>query len=166
MAEGIQMMMMMMMLMMMMMMMITPMGRADRGGMGAQHGYRDWFWEGDFSKFQIYPLFCHMLSELRVIAHVKKWNTTKCVRAGCRRLWRDSTIRQCTCNVTYRLVRVSNICRGKAVSCTYSGIMFVTLYIQHSMHLLCLISVPCPAAQYFCTLYHKRHDFFKKIYWI
>jgi hypothetical protein len=30
-----------MMMMMMMMMMIAPMGRADRGGMGAQHGYRD-----------------------------------------------------------------------------------------------------------------------------
>ena len=50
--DGIDMMMMMMMMMMttttttttmmmMMMVMIEPMGREDRGGVGAQHGYRD-----------------------------------------------------------------------------------------------------------------------------
>jgi len=58
-----------------------------------------------------------------------------------------------------------NVCRGKEVKIMYSECVSVTLIILHAMRIRRFIfsSVTCPAAQYFSTLSHKRHDFRKKM---
>ena len=52
-------------------------------------------------------------------------------------------------------------CRGKAVSITYSGCVFVALGIKRAMRMrrIILASVTCLPVQYFSTLYHKGHEF-------
>jgi hypothetical protein len=44
----------------------------------------------------------------------------------------------------------------------YSECVSVALVIQHEMRMrrIVLLSVACPAVQYFSTLFHKRHYFF------
>jgi hypothetical protein len=75
------------------------------------------------------------------------------------------TTRQAICvsrNIEARLF--SHCCRGKAISITYSGCVFVVLNIQHAQHttLIILSSVACLAIQHFFTLFHKRYDFRRK----
>jgi len=57
------------------------------------------------------------------------------------------------------------VCRGKTVSITHSECVSVS---SSSMQSACaiLLSLSCPALQYFSTLSHKWHDFRgKKSYW-
>jgi hypothetical protein len=56
-------------------------------------------------------------------------------------------------------------CRGKAISITYSECVFVVLVILHAMcmHPIVLLCVACLALQYFATLSHKQHGFWKKV---
>jgi hypothetical protein len=52
-----------------------------------------------------------------------------------------------------------HFCSGKAVSVTYSECVFVALVIRHAMRMR---HVSCQAVQYFSTLFHNQHNFFKK----
>ena len=65
-------------------------------------------------------------------------------------------------NVTLRRLRVTYCCSQKAVSITHSECVFVALVTKHAMKMrrIILLTVPCPALQYFATLSHKRQDFF------
>jgi len=42
--------------------------------------------------------------------------------------------------------------------------VFVALGIQHAMLMRHILSVVCPAVQYFSTLSHKRHGFLKNVF--
>jgi hypothetical protein len=59
----------------------------------------------------------------------------------------------------------NHCCRGKAVSPTYSECVPVGLFPQRAkrMRHVILSPVACPAVQYFCTEFHKRHDFREKV---
>ena len=48
---------------------------------------------------------------------------------------------------------------------TYSECVLIALGIQHAMRVrhIILLSVASPALHYFSTLFHKRHDFRKKV---
>ena len=53
--------------------------------------------------------------------------------------------------------------RAKAIITTYSQCVSVALVNQHAERTRRIIlSVACPAVQYFSTLSHKQHDFRKK----
>ena len=63
--------------------------------------------------------------------------------------------------------RSRNHCyRGKTISIIYSECESVALAIQHAKRMcrITLISVACPALQYFSTLSHNRHHIRKKRY--
>ena len=63
--------------------------------------------------------------------------------------------------ITRQTVYFNNCCRRKAVSFTYSGCVFLALFIQHAMRMrrVILSSMPCPDLQCFPTLSHKRTIF-------
>ena len=70
---------------------------------------------------------------------------------------------QCAYNITLRGVRVTIVAVEKAINVTYSECLFVALGIQHAMSMRrILLSVTCPAVQYFSILSHKEQDFRKK----
>jgi len=54
---------------------------------------------------------------------------------------------------------------GKAISVTYSGCVFVVLFIQHAkrMRRIVSLSVACAIVQYFPTLFHQRRYFVKNV---
>jgi hypothetical protein len=56
-------------------------------------------------------------------------------------------------------------CRGKAISITYSEHVSVAVQRAKSMRRIILPPVGCPAAPYFSTLSHTRHDFRNKKLW-
>jgi len=49
------------------------------------------------------------------------------------------------------------------VSVTQHVCVFIALVTQHAMRMRHIVSVACPAPQYFFTLSHKRHDFRKQV---
>ena len=71
----------------------------------------------------------------------------------------DQKDRQCTYNVTLRLVLATTVVEKKSIPVTYSECVFVALGIQCEIHIYAnLSSVTCPTVQYVSTLSHKWHD--------
>jgi len=50
------------------------------------------------------------------------------------------------------------VCRGKAVSITYSVSVFVALDIQHASGMRHIVACGLPRSTIFSTLSQKRHD--------
>jgi hypothetical protein len=75
--------------------------------------------------------------------------------------------RKCTYNVMFEVRLRNNCCRGKAISITYSQLVFVALVIQHAkpMRIIILSSVASPTLPYFSTYLLKDTIFRKKSYW-
>jgi hypothetical protein len=79
----------------------------------------------------------------------------------------------------YRNIEVkfcNYFCCGKAIICTYSEYVFISLSNQHAknMRSILLLLVLCLSVTYFSTLSHKRHyfqkirieiSFFKTVQW-
>ena len=72
--------------------------------------------------------------------------------------------RQCTYNITLKLVRTTGCCSERAINVTYSECVFVALIIQHAkrMRRIILSSVARLDLPYFSTLSHKRYDYRKE----
>ena len=54
-------------------------------------------------------------------------------------------------------------CTGKAIRMTQPECIFVALGIQRAMHMCHTVICGLPALQYFSTLSHQWHDFWKKV---
>ena len=61
--------------------------------------------------------------------------------------------------------RLCNHYCSEKINITYSGCVFVALYLQHAkrMRPIILSFVACPTLQYFSTLSPKQDDFRKKL---
>ena len=60
-------------------------------------------------------------------------------------------------------VRNNVTLRRVLATVTYCECVSVALCILHAMRMLHIVICDCPAVQYFSTLFHKRHDFRKKV---
>ena len=78
----------------------------------------------------------------------------------------DKQDRKCTSKRNIEVRSCYHYCSGTTISITYSQCVFVALVIQHvmRMHHVIFESVACRAVQCFSTLWHKWHDFRKKIF--
>ena len=72
--------------------------------------------------------------------------------------------RQCTYKRKFERRSCNNCCLGKAMSITFSGCIFVALFIQRTkcVRRVVLSSLTCLIVSYFSTSFHKFHDFRKK----
>jgi len=81
----------------------------------------------------------------------------------------NSQDRLCSCNLTLRRVRLTDVAWEKHINycvCVCVCVcMYVAFVIQHEkrMHQILLLPVACLAVPYFSLLLHKRHDFRKRV---
>jgi hypothetical protein len=72
---------------------------------------------------------------------------------------------QCTCTWSIIVHSRIHLCRGKAISISYSQSVSAAIFMQHAMskRRIVLTSVACLAVPYFRTLSQHRHDIREKL---
>jgi hypothetical protein len=74
-------------------------------------------------------------------------------------------MKQYAYNVTVRRLRATIVAVEKSIRITYSECAFVALDIRDESAFAILPPLPCPAMQYFPTLFNEGHNFQNKRYW-